>query len=219
MELDELKVSWQQLDRRIADLTAINHKLLNEAISRKARWRLLPVFAGSVMNIVIGAIFRRGVGRILERPSGPPGRGGRGHRAAPREHRARRDRRSTAGADAADRLHAAGRRDPAGAGDSAGVRGAFISRGVVRLLAARAGCLGCDRHGVCGSGPLGTCVRLSAGQFRGVPRGRTRAATAALLGAPSRRAGWPRASTAFLVSHSIARAKAAIAEIDGFAGR
>lgn len=57
MELDELKVSWQQLDRRIADLTAINHKLLNEAISRKARWRLLPVFAGSVMNIVIGGFF------------------------------------------------------------------------------------------------------------------------------------------------------------------
>jgi hypothetical protein len=57
MELDELKASWQKLDRRVEELTAINRKLLSEAMSRKVRWRLAPVIAGAVANVVIGAFF------------------------------------------------------------------------------------------------------------------------------------------------------------------
>jgi hypothetical protein len=57
MELDELKTSWQRLDRRVNELTAINRKLLTETISRKARWRLAPVLIGAVLNIAIGAWF------------------------------------------------------------------------------------------------------------------------------------------------------------------
>ena len=58
MELDELKASWQRLDRRIDELTAINHRLLTETLSRKARWRLAPVLIGAVLNMVIGACSR-----------------------------------------------------------------------------------------------------------------------------------------------------------------
>jgi hypothetical protein len=57
MELDDLKASWQKLDRRIDELTAINRKLLAETVSRKARWRLAPVLIGAVLNILIGAWF------------------------------------------------------------------------------------------------------------------------------------------------------------------
>ena len=57
MELDELKASWQSLDRRIDELTAINRRLLTETISRKARWRLAPVLVGAVLNMIIGAWF------------------------------------------------------------------------------------------------------------------------------------------------------------------
>ena len=57
MELDELKASWQSLDRRVEDLIAINRRLLTETISRKVRWRLAPVLAGAVLNMIIGAWF------------------------------------------------------------------------------------------------------------------------------------------------------------------
>ena len=57
MELDELKASWQSLDRRVGQLTEINRRLLTETLSRKARWRLLPVMIGAVLNMVIGAWF------------------------------------------------------------------------------------------------------------------------------------------------------------------
>lgn len=57
MELDELKASWQGLDRRVDELIAINRRLLAETISRKVRWRLAPVLAGAVMNMIIGALF------------------------------------------------------------------------------------------------------------------------------------------------------------------
>jgi hypothetical protein len=57
MDLDELKLSWQKLDQRVDELTAINRRLLTETMSRKARWRLAPVFVGSVMNMVIGGFF------------------------------------------------------------------------------------------------------------------------------------------------------------------
>jgi len=57
MELDELKATWHKLDRRVEELTAINRKLLTETISRKARWRLAPVLIGAFLNIAIGAWF------------------------------------------------------------------------------------------------------------------------------------------------------------------
>ena len=64
MELDELKAAWQQLDRRVGILTAINSKLLTETIVRKARWRLVPVLIGAVLNILIGGCFAVAWGRF-----------------------------------------------------------------------------------------------------------------------------------------------------------
>jgi len=57
MELDELKASWQRLDRRVEELTAINRQLLAGAVTRKARWQLAPVLVGSALNIVAGLVF------------------------------------------------------------------------------------------------------------------------------------------------------------------
>jgi hypothetical protein len=57
MELDELKSSWQSLDRRVGELTAMNRRLLAETVTRKARWRLAPVAVGAVLNMVIGGWF------------------------------------------------------------------------------------------------------------------------------------------------------------------
>jgi hypothetical protein len=57
MQLDELKSAWQELDRRVDELTAINRKLLTETVTRKARWRLVPVLVGALLNILIGAWF------------------------------------------------------------------------------------------------------------------------------------------------------------------
>jgi hypothetical protein len=57
MELDELKASWQRLDRRVDELTTINRRLLTETLARKTRWRLAPVVIGAALNIVIGAWF------------------------------------------------------------------------------------------------------------------------------------------------------------------
>ena len=42
MELDELKASWQSLDRRVDELIAINRRLLTETVRRARRagdWR------------------------------------------------------------------------------------------------------------------------------------------------------------------------------------
>ncbi|HET9474476.1 MAG TPA: hypothetical protein VFO82_11320 [Steroidobacteraceae bacterium] len=54
MELDELKTSWQELDRRLDRLTQINLALVTDTQTRKARWRLLPVFVGAVLNVLVG---------------------------------------------------------------------------------------------------------------------------------------------------------------------
>jgi len=62
MELDELKVSWQGLDRRVEE--RILRKLLSETISRKARWRLAPVLIGAVFNMIIGAWFALAWGKF-----------------------------------------------------------------------------------------------------------------------------------------------------------
>jgi hypothetical protein len=56
MELDELKASWQRLDQRVQELTLINRRLVTDAVIRKARWRLAPLVAGAVANVVIGAV-------------------------------------------------------------------------------------------------------------------------------------------------------------------
>ena len=57
MELDDLKASWQRLDRRVDDLTRMHRAMLTNTLTRKARWRLVPVLIGSVLNIVAGVIF------------------------------------------------------------------------------------------------------------------------------------------------------------------
>jgi hypothetical protein len=62
MELDELKASWQGLDRRVEE--RILRKLLSETISRKARWRLAPVLIGAVFNMIIGAWFALAWGKF-----------------------------------------------------------------------------------------------------------------------------------------------------------
>ena len=55
MELDELKDSWHALDRRLDRLTAINLALVTDVQTRKARWRLVPVLVGALLNIGVGA--------------------------------------------------------------------------------------------------------------------------------------------------------------------
>jgi hypothetical protein len=54
MELDDLKVSWQGLDRRLNRLAAMNLALVTDSQTRKARWRLLPVLIGALINVVFG---------------------------------------------------------------------------------------------------------------------------------------------------------------------
>jgi hypothetical protein len=54
MELDDLKSSWQNLDRRVSQLTALNLALVTDLQRRKARWRLLPVFAGAALSVAVG---------------------------------------------------------------------------------------------------------------------------------------------------------------------
>lgn len=73
MELDELKTSWQNLDRRLSRLNEINLALITDAQRRKARWRLLPVAAGAALNVAIGAwligVFARFWSSHLDAPS------------------------------------------------------------------------------------------------------------------------------------------------------
>ncbi len=54
MELDELKASWQSLDRRVNQLASINLSLVIDSQTRKARWRLLPVLIGAMINVAAG---------------------------------------------------------------------------------------------------------------------------------------------------------------------
>jgi hypothetical protein len=57
MELDELKSAWQRLDRRVDALTAINRQLVTATVMRRSRGWLVPVSIGSVLNIVAGLAF------------------------------------------------------------------------------------------------------------------------------------------------------------------
>ena len=73
MELDELKASWRSLDRRLDRLEEMNLALLSAAKKRKARWRLLPVLIGALINIVFGgwlvSVFARFWVAHLDTPS------------------------------------------------------------------------------------------------------------------------------------------------------
>ena len=73
MELDELKAAWQSLDRRLGRLGEINLALATDAQTRKARWRLLPVARGALMNVAIGGwligVFARFWSSHLDVPS------------------------------------------------------------------------------------------------------------------------------------------------------
>jgi len=64
MELDDLKTAWQQLDRRVGELTTLNRKLLTETMTRKARWKLAPVLVGATLNMLIGACFAVAWGKV-----------------------------------------------------------------------------------------------------------------------------------------------------------
>jgi hypothetical protein len=57
MELDELKASWQRLDHRVQELTAINRRLVLDTTVRKVRWRLAPWIAGALANVALGLFF------------------------------------------------------------------------------------------------------------------------------------------------------------------
>jgi len=57
MELDELKASWQRLDQRVQALTLINRRLTIDTAVRKARWRLAPLVMGAAASALIGAVF------------------------------------------------------------------------------------------------------------------------------------------------------------------
>jgi hypothetical protein len=73
MELDELKASWQSLDRRVDRLAAMNLALLSDVQKRKARFRLLPLLIGALLNIAIGGWLASAFARFwiahLETPS------------------------------------------------------------------------------------------------------------------------------------------------------
>ncbi|HEX6396828.1 MAG TPA: hypothetical protein VFZ95_05350 [Steroidobacteraceae bacterium] len=57
MELDELKASWQRLDQRVQELTLMNRRLMLDAAVRRARRRLAPLLASAAVNVLIGAFF------------------------------------------------------------------------------------------------------------------------------------------------------------------
>jgi len=73
MELDELKASWQRLDRRVQELTAINRALVMDTVLRKARWRLAPLVAGAVAFVIVGVCFAVVSGAFwIEHRDAPP---------------------------------------------------------------------------------------------------------------------------------------------------
>lgn len=56
MELDELKQSWQALDRRLARQHERNQQLYRESRLRKMRHGLRPLWVGQIVQIVAGAL-------------------------------------------------------------------------------------------------------------------------------------------------------------------
>jgi hypothetical protein len=56
MELDELKLAWQTLDRRLQEQTALNLQLLTETRIDKVRSRLRPLWFGQVIQLIVGVL-------------------------------------------------------------------------------------------------------------------------------------------------------------------
>lgn len=56
MELDELKQSWQALDRRMAQQHALTLQLQRESRLEKMRHGLRPLWVGQIVQIVAGAL-------------------------------------------------------------------------------------------------------------------------------------------------------------------
>ncbi|QSX76457.1 hypothetical protein HIV01_008290 [Lysobacter arenosi] len=56
MELDELKLAWQTLDRRLEQQTALNLQLLTETRIDKVRSRLRPLWFGQVIQLIVGVL-------------------------------------------------------------------------------------------------------------------------------------------------------------------
>jgi hypothetical protein len=56
MELDEMKLAWQSLDRRLEEQLALNKKTLLQEKLEKAPGKLRPLVWGQGIQIVIGAI-------------------------------------------------------------------------------------------------------------------------------------------------------------------
>jgi len=56
MELDELKQSWQALDRRLAQQHELNLQLYRESRLQKMKHGLRPLWVGQIVQIVAGAL-------------------------------------------------------------------------------------------------------------------------------------------------------------------
>lgn len=56
MELEEMKLAWQQLDRRLEQQLAISQKQLRDSQTTKARHCLRPLFWGQVIQMIFGVL-------------------------------------------------------------------------------------------------------------------------------------------------------------------
>ena len=56
MELDEMKLAWQSLDRRLEEHLALNKKVLLQEKRSKASGKLRPLVWGQGMQMIIGSI-------------------------------------------------------------------------------------------------------------------------------------------------------------------
>lgn len=54
MELDELRLAWQTLDRRLQEQTALNLQLLTESRIDKVRSRLRPLWFWQMVQLLVG---------------------------------------------------------------------------------------------------------------------------------------------------------------------
>lgn len=56
MELDDLKLAWQTLDRRIEQHNSLNLQLFRDSKLDRARSRLRPLYWGQIIQIIAGAL-------------------------------------------------------------------------------------------------------------------------------------------------------------------
>lgn len=73
MELDELKATWQSLDRRLAQHNQINLQLFRDRKADKVRGSLRPLFWGQLVQIVFGILFVLLACLLWMRASAQPG--------------------------------------------------------------------------------------------------------------------------------------------------